>query len=163
MSGTTERLDVDVDGLYSRISSMLQSLDALKRYKDERSIELPKCADGEYVRIGDEIEHPNGERGRVTGIDYREDDAMLFVLGDNGLAYMCEPDEIVHAHPLEKDGNEASGYVDVDRLMDIVEDLQNPWNEEIFTGLENTLKKVNGYESWIADRILAAIGKGGAE
>lgn len=159
MSGTTERLDVDVDGLYSRISSMLQSLDALKRYKDKRSIELPKCADGEYVQIGDEIEHPNGERGRVIGIDYREDDAILFVLGDNGLAYMCEPDGITHACPMEKEGDGAHICVDVDKLMDIVEDLRDPWEKEYC----DEVGEVNGYESWIADRILDAIGKGGAE
>lgn len=159
MRENAERLDVDVDGLYSRISSILQSLNALKRYKDERSIELPKCADGEYVRIGDEIEHPNGERGRVTGIDYREDDALLFVLGDNGLAYMCEPDEIAHARPLEKEGDEAGGYVDIDKLVDIVEDLRDPWEKEYC----DEVGEVNRYESWIADRILDAIGKGGGE
>lgn len=159
MSEATERLDVDVDGLYSRIISMLQSLDALKRYKDERSIELPKCADGEYVRIGDEIVRPNGERGRVIGIDYREDDALLVVLGDNGLAYMCESDQITPTPTMEKEGDGVHICVDVDKLMDIVEDLREPWEKEYC----DEVGEVNRYESWIADRILDAIGKGGAE
>lgn len=159
MSGTTERLDVDVDGLYSRISSMQQSLDALKRYKDERSIELPKCADGEYVRIGDEIVHQSGTRGRVIGIDYREDDALMFVLGDSGLAYMCESDQITHALTMEKEGDGAHICVDVDKLVDIVEGLRDPWEKEYC----DAVGEVNRYESWIADRILDAIGKGGEE
>ena len=159
MSEATERLDVDVDGLYLRISSMLQSLDALKRYKDERSIELPKCADGEYVRIGDEIVRPNGERGHVIGIDYRKDYALLFVLGDNDLTYICEPDQITHAPTMEKDGDGAHICVDVDKLVNIVEDLRDPWEKEYC----DEVGEVNRYESWIADRILDAIGKGGEE
>lgn len=156
MSEATERLDVDVDGLYSRISSMLQSLDALKRYKDERSIELPKCADGEYVRIGDEIVRPNGERGRVIGIDYREDDGLLFVLGDSGLAYMCESDQITRAPAMEKEGDGANICVDVDKLAEIAESLENPWND-------GDLRGVNDYEADMARSIRKAIGKGGAE
>lgn len=159
MNEATERLDVDVDGLYSRISSMLQSLDALNRYKDERSIELPKCADGEYVRIGDEIVHPNGKRGRVIGINYRKNDALLFVLGDNGLTYLCEPDGITHTYLMEKNGDGVHICVDVDKIMDIVEDLRDPWEKEHC----DEVGEVNRYESWIADRILDAIGKGGAE
>lgn len=157
MSESTERLDVDVDGLYSRISSMLQSLDALKRYKDERSIELPKCADGEYVRIGDEIVHPNGERGRVIGIDYREDDeTYLFVLGDNDLTYTCELSQVRHACLMEEDGDEATLAVIVDELAEIAESLENPWND-------GDLRGVNDYEADMARRIRKAIGNGGAE
>lgn len=159
MSENTERPDIDADGLYSRISGMLQSLDALKRYKDERSIELPKCADGEYVRIGDEIVHPNGKRGQVIGIDYRRNETYLFVLGDNGLAYTCELNQVRHARTMEEEAVEARGSIDIDELVEVAEMLREPWDEESYDGLGN----VNEYEAWLARRILAAICKGGAE
>lgn len=157
MSESTERHDIDVDGLYSRISGMLQSLDALKRYKDERSIELPKCVDGEYVRIGDKIVHPNGKRGQVIGINYRKSgETCLFVLGDNGLAYTCELNQVRHAPLKEEDGDEAVPASTVGELAEIAESLEDPWTR-------GDLKDVNAYEARLAHRIRKAIGKGGAQ
>lgn len=155
MSENTERLDVDVDGLYSRISGMLQSLDALKRYKDERSIELPKCADGECVRIGDEIEHPNGKRGEVLGINYRKNDGTsLFVLGDNGLAYTYELNQVRHAYPMEEAGTVPAAIAD--ELVKIADSLESQWTR-------GDIRAVNAYEARLAHRIRKAIGEGGAE
>lgn len=135
-------------------------LDALKRYRDERSIELPKCSDGEYVRIGDEIVHPNGKRGQVIGINYRKGrETYLFVLGDNGLSYTCELNQVRHAPAMEEEPREARGGIDVDELVEVAEMLRDPWDEKSY----DVLERVNRYEAWLGRRILAAICKGGAE
>ena len=63
----------------------------------EGTMELPRDARGEYLAIGDRIEHPNGDRGRVIGIDAREDSTRIYIKGDNGMAYVWPPEQVWHA------------------------------------------------------------------
>lgn len=158
MSSELDALLQDNQQMEQQIERLNEANDRLRErlgHDDSRVgyMKLPVDADGEPIRVGDGIVHPNGKRGQVLGINYRKsDETRLFVLGDNGLAYTCEPGQVLHACPMEEAGTVPAAIVD--ELAKIAESLESPW-------ARGDLRAVNAYEARLAHRIRKAIGEGG--
>lgn len=151
----------DVDGnAYDELRELADRI-------DREMMELPKDADGEPIRIGDEV-NLDGDAMTVLGYRLHNDMLLLFAKDkESGLFFTPEPSEIRHFKPepadswekLEEDAKQQScWYFGLDRQPALCDDCPNS-------------KRQTGLACWQNVRLdiiarakkLAGIEEGGAE
>lgn len=114
-------------------SALLKDLDAIEREVEERYVELPKDADGEYIHIGDRVED-NERVARIVLTDGSWEPSVYIEMLPGVLhEHFCN--EISHYHaPTVEDVLEEYRI----RYYDLVTDMEckNITNEEYVQGIK---------------------------
>lgn len=124
--------EADADG------NACDELRAIADRIDREMMELPKDADGEPIRIGDEV-NIDGDAMTVLGYRLHNDMLLLFAKDkESGLFFTPKPSEIRHFKPepadswekLEEDATQQScGYFGMDRTPVSCDDCPHGWEQ----------------------------------